>query len=104
MADLPLPAKVLIEDAVPRTSQHSYFIQVADLLAYAGWRSYMAPSKAVEAIVPQGMWLEPGEATHKPVNMYSGVARRSQPDTTGHHRTASDHCLCWSRAVCWCGG
>ncbi|MGW6280328.1 DUF3800 domain-containing protein [Kribbella sp. NPDC055071] len=67
-----LPAKALIEDPVPRASQHSYFIQTADLLAYAGWRSYLPPSKAVAIVAPSAMWQELGQATHSAVNKYSG--------------------------------
>jgi hypothetical protein len=67
-----LPAKALIDDPVPRTSQHSYFIQSADLVAYAGWRSYVPPSATVASVVPNDMWGELGDAAHSAVNKYSG--------------------------------
>lgn len=67
-----LPLKTLIEDPVPRSSQNSYFVQSADLLAYAGWRTYVPPGPSVQAVVPQSMWYESGNAVHRAVNRYSG--------------------------------
>lgn len=65
-------AERLIEDPSPRSSQHSYMIQLADMVAYAGWRSYMPPSTGVARVVPTSMWDEIGSATHSAVNLYSG--------------------------------
>lgn len=61
----------ILDDPIPRNSQHTYFIQLADMVAYAGWRSYMAPSTAVAAVVPKGTWSHIGAATHTAVNRRS---------------------------------
>ena len=61
------PAALLIDDPVPRQSTQSYFIQVADLLAYAAFRSVVPPGRNIETICPQGMWGEVGDATHRKV-------------------------------------
>lgn len=77
-------ADKLLEDPVPRTSHHSYLIQLADLVAYAGWRSYQAPGATVGAVVPKSMWTHVGAATKTQVNMVSlngsqpGVVLRSR--------------------------
>ena len=64
--------KPLIDDPSPRSSEHSFFVQLADLVAYAGWRNYMAPGPGAARVCPQGMWLNIGAATHGAVNRYSG--------------------------------
>lgn len=62
----------LIDDPSPRQSHHSFFVQLADLTAYAGWRSYMPPGVGAARVCPQNMWMEVGDATHRDVNKYSG--------------------------------
>ncbi|WP_420813946.1 DUF3800 domain-containing protein [Phytoactinopolyspora endophytica] len=52
----------LVDDPVPRVSHSSYFIQLADLIAYSGWRTYRPPSAAVSAVAPATLWNEPGDA------------------------------------------
>lgn len=61
-------ARRFIDDPVPRQSNHSFFIQMADLVAYAGWRSYMAPSTRVAKVAPASLWGQIGSATHTAVN------------------------------------
>jgi hypothetical protein len=61
-------ATQLIDDAVPRKSQHSYFIQVADLIAYAAFRSVVAPGANVARVCPKSTWNQIGVATHVEVN------------------------------------
>lgn len=63
-----LKADGILDDPVPRDSQHSYFVQLADLVAYAGWRTYMAPSAGVAQVVPSSMWEAIGPATRTLVN------------------------------------
>jgi len=70
------PARLIVDDPVPRRSKQSYFIQMADLVAYAAFRAVIAPGPAIAQVCPQGMWDEIGPATH------SAVARlvpRSRP-------------------------
>lgn len=62
----------IIEDPVPRDSAHCYFIQMADLIAYAGFRTYLPPSKGVARVCPSTMWGHLGGAVHTPVNRLSG--------------------------------
>ncbi|WP_158375631.1 DUF3800 domain-containing protein [Cellulosimicrobium cellulans] len=57
-----------IDDPTPRDSAASYFIQMADLVAYAGWRTYQRPGRGVAAVVPHDMWDELGAANHRVVN------------------------------------
>jgi Protein of unknown function (DUF3800) len=69
---LRLPFARLIDDPVFRDSAQSYFVQLADLSAYAAFRRiYPPPPRAVQ-IVPQTMWDELGAARYAPVNRYSG--------------------------------
>ena len=66
------PARQLLDDPVERESHESYFIQLADLNAYAAFRRcYPPPARAVQ-IVPQTMWDELGEARFRPVNALAG--------------------------------
>jgi hypothetical protein len=62
----------LIDDPVSRNSAQSYFVQLADLSAYAAFRRLYPPPARPRQIVPQGMWDELGDARFAPVNMYSG--------------------------------
>jgi len=61
-------ARLLVDDPVPRRSHHSYFIQAADLVAYAAFRAVIAPSVGIARVCPPTMWDEIGAATHKVVN------------------------------------
>jgi hypothetical protein len=69
---LRLPFSRLIDDPVSRDSTQSYYIQLADLSAYAAFRRLHPPPPRPRQIVPQGMWDELGSARFAPVNMYSG--------------------------------
>jgi len=66
------PARLLLDDPVSRKSHESYFLQLADLDAYAAFRSYYPPPKRPINIVPQGMWDQLGSARMGAVNQYSG--------------------------------
>jgi hypothetical protein len=56
------PARRLLDDPVPRDSRQSYFLQMADMNAYAAFRRIYPPPHRAVPIVPQGMWDELGTA------------------------------------------
>lgn len=58
-------ANVLIDDPVERDSKQSYFVQLADLNAYAAYR-YERP----HPLFPQGMWDELGPAILTEANKF----------------------------------
>ena len=66
------PATYLIDDPSPRDSRHSYFIQLADLNAYAAFRDTFAPPPRVVPIVPQSTWNEIGTGRFTPANQLKG--------------------------------
>jgi hypothetical protein len=66
------PFKLLVEDSVSRHSDQNLWIQMADLVAYAGFRSVIPPSKAIAVICPAEMWSEIGESRHVAVNRIGG--------------------------------
>lgn len=60
------PARLLVDDPIPRRSQQqSYLIQAADLVAYAAIRAHVPPSRNVARVSPADMWDELGPANHK---------------------------------------
>lgn len=71
-----LAARNMIDDPIPRRSDQSYFIQLADLVAYASFRAVVPPGKNIAAVCPETMWDEIGNATHRAV---SGLRQRSRP-------------------------
>lgn len=64
---LKIPFSKLIDDPVARDSRHSYFIQLADLAAYAAFRRLYPPPPRLVQIVPQSTWDELGDARFDPV-------------------------------------
>lgn len=59
---LSVPFERLVDDPIPKNSKESYFIQLADLAAYAAFRKLYEPPLRIAGIVPQTMWDELGEA------------------------------------------
>jgi hypothetical protein len=70
------PARLLIDDPVSRDSRQSYFIQLADVSAYAAFRR-VHPSPHQAPIVPQEMWEELGDAIYADANY---LARLDHPE------------------------
>jgi len=69
---LSVPFERLLDDPVSRDSKQSYFLQLADLAAYAAFRRHYPPPVRPIQIVPQSTWDELGTARHAAANMYSG--------------------------------
>jgi hypothetical protein len=69
---LKVPARLLLDDPVPRDSKQSYFLQFADLAAYAAYRRIHPPPAGPHIVCPQDMWDELGVARFDKVNQYSG--------------------------------
>jgi hypothetical protein len=69
-------ARLLVDDPIARKSHQSYFVQLADLVAYAAFRAYIPPGPGIARVCPSSMWREIGPATHTAV---SGLRQRSEP-------------------------
>ena len=52
-------AMPLVDDPVPRQSHHSYFTQMADLVAYAGYRRAFPPRRS--CVCTDATWLGMGK-------------------------------------------
>ncbi|MGH7559329.1 MAG: DUF3800 domain-containing protein [Gemmatimonadota bacterium] len=83
---LSVPARLVFEDPVPKDSRQSYFIQMADLVAYAAFRWIYPPPARTSVIVPQDMWDELGDARYAKVN----ELRKGPPGV-----------VCPAGIVCW---
>lgn len=66
-----LPAHLLIDDPVPRDSSQSYFVQLADLCAFAAFRTVYPPPRRA-AVCPSTMWDELGDARFRQANQLAG--------------------------------
>jgi len=66
------PARLLIDDPVPRQSHQSYLLQAADLAAYAAFRHLYPPPGGHAPIVTQKTWEELGAARYDKVNSLAG--------------------------------
>lgn len=71
------PARLLVDDPIPRDSKQSYFVQLADLSAYAAFRRIHPPPRQHIPIVPQTMWDELGGAIYADANY---LARLDYPE------------------------
>jgi hypothetical protein len=69
-------AKLSSNGPMKVASDSSYFIQMADLVAYAAFRAHIAPGPNIARVCPQSMWLNIGPATFTAA---SGLRPRSAP-------------------------
>jgi hypothetical protein len=68
-----IPAFIgLMDDPVSRNSRHSYFLQLADLNAYAAFRRTYPPPQGIVQVVPQNTWDLLGSARFGAANRRSG--------------------------------
>jgi hypothetical protein len=68
-----IPAFIgLMDDPVSRNSRHSYFLQLADLNAYAAFRRTYPPPQRTVQIVPQNTWDLLGSARRAAANQRAG--------------------------------
>ncbi|GAA3344180.1 hypothetical protein GCM10020358_46390 [Amorphoplanes nipponensis] len=65
-------ARKLVDDPVSRRSEHSHFIQLADLVAYAAFRDTIPPGASVAAVCPRTMWAQIGNAIRTETNYLKG--------------------------------
>lgn len=73
-----LPTVKVIDDPVPRDSKSSYFLQIADMVAYAAAKAIVAPNRKIAKICPQSTWTKLGSSCLTIVNQYR---RERSPDT-----------------------
>jgi Protein of unknown function (DUF3800) len=66
------PATLLLDDPVSRDSRQSYFLQMADLNAYAAFRCIQPAAVRRVNIPPPGLWFQLGDAIYKPANYLAG--------------------------------
>lgn len=69
---LSVPFSLLVDDPVSRRSDQSYFLQFADLAAYAAFRAVVPPPMRPVNIVPVSMWDELGAARLAAVTALKG--------------------------------
>jgi hypothetical protein len=62
------PFVQLVDDPMPKDSDQSLFIQLADLVAYAAFRNLYPPSNSVGKVVDQNMWNNLGSAIFAKAN------------------------------------
>jgi hypothetical protein len=74
------PARLLIDDPVSRDSRQSYFIQVADVTAYAAFRRIHPPPPRLVQIVPQNMWDALGAAIYADANYLTRLDHPQDPE------------------------
>lgn len=78
-----VPFHQLIDDPVARSSDQSYFLQLADLVAYSAFRNLYPPSENIGKIVNQAMWNNLGSAIFTQANQNHvqntpGIVERSK--------------------------
>lgn len=62
------PFVQLVDDPMPKASDQSLFIQLADLVAYAAFRNLYTPGKSISNVVDQDMWHSLGNAVFTAAN------------------------------------
>lgn len=73
---LDVPFDGLLDDPVSKNSKQSYFLQLADVNAYAAFRRVYPPPPRKVKIVPQLMWDELGDARYGAANKRAGGPSR----------------------------
>ena len=76
-----LPARLIVDDPVSRVSGQSYFIQLADLAAYAAFRTQYPPRPDRASVCPRGIWDQLAGARFAQANLLatSVLARSDAP-------------------------
>jgi hypothetical protein len=63
-----VPFETLIEDAIPRDSRDSYFVQLADIVAYTAFRRIYPGKQNANSIVKTKFWEEFGNGIFRRAN------------------------------------
>lgn len=76
---LRIDGRMLIEDPVARDSRQSYFIQLADLAAFAASQTMNASGARIRRVCPATTWDVAGEARLSQVNGQARLRNSSLP-------------------------